>query len=131
MDAARSGTPFITNDLASPFSRLLGHPDFEAFVRAAAVAPRDRARLLVLSDWLQDQDDDAAAEAAHGPDFGEMLEVAQFERATGAHGTKSCPHGPEPEMLRRIGAAMAEVARLPAERDLLKKAAAYFASPPS
>jgi transposase len=40
------------------------------------------------------------------------------------HGTPS----PADEELRRL---RAEVARLRAERDLLKKAAAYFASPPS
>jgi uncharacterized protein (TIGR02996 family) len=121
---SRFGTSFMADDPASPFSRWLGHPDFEAFVRAAAVAPHDRAWLLVLSDWLQDQGDDVAAELARGPNFREAIAVARFRQATGARGGHVIPamaesfcgigesvgreHGPGLEMLCRIRAAMTQ-----------------------
>lgn len=55
-----------------------------------------------------------------------------WRTAAAEHGEAAFPgHGnpsPAEDELRRL---RAEVARLKAERDLLKKAAAYFASPPS
>lgn len=55
-----------------------------------------------------------------------------WREATREHGAAAFPgHGnptPADDELRRL---RAENARLRAERDLLKKAAAYFASPPS
>ena len=55
-----------------------------------------------------------------------------WRTAAQEHGDAAFPgHGtptPAEDELRRL---RAEVARLKAERDLLKKAAAYFASPPS
>jgi len=55
-----------------------------------------------------------------------------WRAAAQEHGPDAIPgHGsptPAEDELRRL---RAEVARLKAERDLLKKAAAYFASPPS
>jgi uncharacterized protein (TIGR02996 family) len=122
--AARFGTPFMADDPASPFSRWLGHPDFEALVRTAGVAAHDRAPLLVLSDWLRDQGDDAAAELARGPHFRDLLAVARFQHATGARAGQVVSalaesfcgisesvgreHGPGLEMLCRIRAAMAQ-----------------------
>jgi transposase len=55
-----------------------------------------------------------------------------WKKAAEEHGASAFPgHGnptPAEDELRRL---RAEVTRLKAERDLLKKAAAYFASPPS
>jgi transposase len=55
-----------------------------------------------------------------------------WRKAARADGTEAFPGhgnaGPTDDELRRL---RAEVARLKAERDLLKKAAAYFANPPS
>jgi len=55
-----------------------------------------------------------------------------WKKAAEEHGPDAFPgHGnptPAEDEFRRL---RAEVARLKAERDLLKKAAAYFASPPS
>ena len=58
--------------------------------------------------------------------------LREWRKAVQAAGTAAFPgHGqlsPADDELRRL---RAEVQRLKAERDLLKKAAAYFASPPS
>src|SRR5215203_306294 len=58
--------------------------------------------------------------------------VRAWREAAGEHGAAAFPgHGnstPDDDELRRL---RAENTRLRAERDLLKKAAAYFASPPS
>ncbi|MDB5311747.1 MAG: hypothetical protein JWO38_5949 [Gemmataceae bacterium] len=58
--------------------------------------------------------------------------VRTWREAAGEHGAAAFPgHGnptPAEDELRRL---RAENTRLRAERDLLKKAAAYFASPPS
>ena len=73
----------------------------------------------------------SAAEVARLLDIGENLlrtwRTAFLDRGTGAfpgHGHLT----PADDELRRL---RAEVTRLRAERDLLKKAAAYFANPPS
>jgi transposase len=71
------------------------------------------------------------AEAARRLDVGENL-LREWRKAFLARGDAAFPgHGnlpPAEDELRRL---RAEVVRLKAERDLLKKAAAYFASPPS
>jgi transposase len=73
----------------------------------------------------------SVAEAARRLDVGENLlrnwKKAFLERGGGAFPGHGHPT-PADEELRRL---RAENARLRAERDLLKKAAAYFASPPS
>jgi transposase len=73
----------------------------------------------------------AVAEVARRLDVGENL-LRQWKAAFLDRGEAAFPgHGnptPADDELRRL---RAEVARLKAERDLLKKAAAYFASPPS
>ena len=73
----------------------------------------------------------SVAEAARRLDVGENL-LRDWRKAFGERGDRAFPgHGspsPADEELRRL---RAENARLRAERDLLKKAAAYFASPPS
>ena len=73
----------------------------------------------------------SVAEAARRLDVGENL-LRDWRKAFHARGGDAFPgHGnptPAEDELRRL---RAEVARLKAERDLLKKAAAYFASPPS
>ena len=73
----------------------------------------------------------SAAEVARRLDVGENL-LREWRKAVLARGDAAFPgHGspaPADDELRRL---RAEVARLRAERDLLKKAAAYFASPPS
>ena len=73
----------------------------------------------------------SVAEAARRLGVGENL-LRLWKKAFLDQGTDAFPgHGrlsPADEELRRL---RAEVARLKAERDLLKKAAAYFASPPS
>jgi transposase len=73
----------------------------------------------------------SVAEAARRLDVGENL-LRDWKKAVLARGDTAFPgHGhlpPAEDELRRL---RAEVARLRAERDLLKKAAAYFASPPS
>jgi transposase len=73
----------------------------------------------------------SVAEVARRLDVGENL-LREWKKAVLARGDAAFPgHGhlpPAEDELRRL---RAEVARLKAERDLLKKAAAYFASPPS
>ncbi len=73
----------------------------------------------------------SVAEAARRLDVGENL-LREWRKAFLARGADAFPgHGnpsPAEDELRRL---RAENARLRAERDLLKKAAAYFASPPS
>ena len=73
----------------------------------------------------------SVAEAARRLGIRENL-IRNWKRAAKEHGTGAFPgHGhlpPAEDELRRL---RAEVARLKAERDLLKKAAAYFASPPT
>jgi transposase len=73
----------------------------------------------------------SVAEAARRLGIGENL-LRLWKKAFLDRGTEAFPgHGrlsPADEELHRL---RAEVVRLRAERDLLKKAAAYFASPPS
>jgi transposase len=73
----------------------------------------------------------SVAEAARRLGIGENL-LRLWKKAFADRGTGAFPgHGrlsPADEELHRL---RAEVVRLKAERDLLKKAAAYFASPPS
>ena len=73
----------------------------------------------------------SVAEAARRLVVGENL-LRLWKKAFLDQGTDAFPgHGrlsPADEELHRL---RAEVTRLKAERDLLKKAAAYFASPPS
>jgi transposase len=73
----------------------------------------------------------SVAEAARRLDVGENL-LRAWKKSVLDQGDAAFPgHGnpaPAEDELRRL---RAEVARLKAERDLLKKAAAYFASPPS
>jgi transposase len=73
----------------------------------------------------------SVAEAARRLDVGENL-LRTWKKAFGERGNGAFPgHGtptPADDELRRL---RAENARLRAERDLLKKAAAYFANPPS
>jgi transposase len=73
----------------------------------------------------------SVAEAARRLDVGENL-LRTWKKAFLTRGNDAFPgHGnptPADDELRRL---RAENARLRAERDLLKKAAAYFASPPS
>ena len=73
----------------------------------------------------------AVAEVARRLDVGENL-LRTWRKAFEERGSDAFPgHGhpaPADDELRRL---RVENARLKAERDLLKKAAAYFASPPS
>jgi len=73
----------------------------------------------------------SVAEAARRLDVGENL-LRNWKKAFEERGGNAFPgHGnlpPVDEELRRL---RGEVARLKVERDLLKKAAAYFANPPS
>jgi transposase len=73
----------------------------------------------------------SVAEAARRLGIRENL-IRNWKRAAKEQGPDAFPgHGnlpPAEDELRRL---RAEVARLKAERDLLKKAAAYFASPPA
>jgi transposase len=73
----------------------------------------------------------SVAEVARRLDVGENL-LRAWKKAFLERGDAASPgHGhptPAEDELRRL---RAEVARLKAERDLLKKAAAYFANPPS
>ena len=73
----------------------------------------------------------SVAEAARRLGVGENC-LRNWRKAAHEHGADAFPGSgtpaPADEELRRL---RAEVARLRAERDLLKKAAAYFASPPS
>src|SRR5437764_42140 len=73
----------------------------------------------------------SVAEVARRLDVGENL-LRSWTKAFRERGDAAFPgHGhptPAEDELRRL---RAEVTRLKAERDLLKKAAAYFANPPS
>ena len=73
----------------------------------------------------------SVAEAARSLGVHETL-LRSWKQALQAKGDQAFPGqgnpSPADEELRRL---RAEVQRLRAERDLLKKAAAYFASPPS
>jgi len=73
----------------------------------------------------------SVAEAARRLDVGENLLRTWKKSFEGRGGAAFPGHGnpsPTDDELRRL---RAENARLRAERDLLKKAAAYFANPPS
>src|SRR5262245_27662130 len=74
---------------SSPLARWIGHPDFEAFALAIAAAPDDTAPLIVFSDWLRDEGDEAAADLARGPLFPTLLAVARFEKITGRLGAEA------------------------------------------
>jgi transposase len=84
-----------------------------------------RAVKMILDQKL------SVAEVARQLDVGENL-LRQWKKTFVAQGDAAFPgHGnlpPAEDELRRL---RAEVARLKAERDLLKKAAAYFANPPT
>ena len=84
-----------------------------------------RAVMMVTDQKL------SVAEVARRLDVGENL-LREWRKAFLAKGGDAFPgHGhptPAEDELRRL---RAENARLRAERDLLKRAAAYFASPPS
>lgn len=73
----------------------------------------------------------SVAEAARRLGIRENL-IRNWKRAAKGHGEGAFPGNgnlpPADDEVRRL---RAEVARLKAERDLLKKAAAYFASPPT
>ena len=73
----------------------------------------------------------SVAEVAHRLGVTEGC-LRTWRKAAEEHGNAAFPGQGDPssaeDELRRL---RAEVARLKAERDLLKKAAAYFASPPS
>jgi transposase len=73
----------------------------------------------------------SVAEVARQLDIGENL-LRNWKKAFEAQGSKAFPGqgslSPDQQEVYRL---RAEVARLKAERDLLKKAAAYFANPPS
>ena len=73
----------------------------------------------------------SVAEVARRLGVGENC-LRNWRKAAAEHGPDAFPgHGhpsPAEDELRRL---RAEVHRLKAERDLLKKAAAYFASPPT
>ena len=73
----------------------------------------------------------SVAEAARKLGVGENL-LRNWKNAFAKHGDTAFPgqgnFSPAEDELRRL---KAENARLRAERDLLKKAAAYFANPPS
>ena len=73
----------------------------------------------------------SVAEVARRLDVGENL-LRDWRKAFLARGAAAFPGqgnpSPQDDELRRL---RAENARLRAERDLLKKAAAYFASPPT
>ena len=73
----------------------------------------------------------SVAEAARRLGIRENL-IRNWKRAAKEHGGGAFPGNgnlpPADDEVRRL---RAEVARLKAERDLLKKAAAYFASPPT
>src|SRR3954468_9063698 len=73
----------------------------------------------------------SVAEAARRLDVGENL-LREWRPAVPARGEGASPgHGHPPPAEDELRRLRAEAARLKAERDLLKKAAAYFASPPS
>src|SRR6476620_11047893 len=73
----------------------------------------------------------SVAEVARRLDVGENL-LRAGRKAVLARGDAAFPgHGHFPAAEDELRRLRAEVQRLKAERDLLKKAAAYFASPPS
>ena len=73
----------------------------------------------------------SVAEVARRLDVGENL-LREWKKAVLARGDAAFPgHGHPPPAEGELRRLRAEVTRLKAERDLLKKAAAYFASPPS
>jgi transposase len=73
----------------------------------------------------------SVAEAARQLDVGENL-LREWRKAFLARGDVAFPgHGSQPPADDEVRRLRAEVQRLKAERDLLKKAAAYFANPPS
>jgi transposase len=73
----------------------------------------------------------SVAEVARRLDVGENL-LRQWKKAFLERGPDAFPgHGNPAPADDELRCLRAEVARLKAERDLLKKAAAYFASPPT
>ena len=73
----------------------------------------------------------SVAEAARQLDVGENL-LREWRKAHLARGDDAFPgHGHPSATDDEIRRLRAEVARLKAERDLLKNAAAYFANPPT
>jgi transposase len=73
----------------------------------------------------------SVAEVARQLDIGENL-LRNWKKAFEAQGSNAFPgQGNLSADQQEVHRLRAEVARLKAERDLLKKAAAYFANPPS
>jgi uncharacterized protein (TIGR02996 family) len=116
----------------SPLDRYLGHPDFEAFACAIAATPEDEAPRLILSDWLREQGDDAAADLAAGPMFPQALAFARFRNAVGVPMGQALAHlsaafanlgerlhdalTPIVDAMLREGQAIAEADRQPEEQ---------------
>jgi transposase len=94
--------------------------------RTTYTAEFKRAAVLMITEQKL-----SVAETARRLDVGENL-LREWRKAFLAKGDAAFPgHGnpaPADDELRRL---RAENARLRAERDLLKKAAAYFANPPT
>jgi transposase len=72
----------------------------------------------------------SVAEAARRLDVGENL-LREWRKAFLAEGDAAFPGHGNPAPADEVQRLRAENARLRAERDLLKKAAAYFANPPT
>lgn len=112
----------MSQDNSPPLARWIGNPEFEAIAAAVAAVPNDQAPRLVLSDWLRERGDDAAADLASQESFPTVLAFVRFQKAgvsaaeavagiTQAFGALRTAMLPAADAIRRAGEVLVEAQR--------------------